>query len=342
MNRKEILIITISLLVLIPSILLVFNTFITASQVTRLTSIGLISVSVNILYIKTEWFTSFISYNLAVNAESAIFGSNLTNMLLIILVIVLGVLSVFFMIIGLKRLKKEVEGVKHELETEKPVPMVYKFLLKTYSSIQNLNILNMVENRSIETEVRQIGVGYYTTTHYSSSSSGSGHSYTSTHPYTYEIRYNALIQLEKKNGKTLIKMNLRTGKLYLNCIITGVMFLIMAVIMGLVFSFIPFISNFWILPVLLLIFISLIMNIVFPRSVLKNYMRIAGDQFQLLVKKPIISLQIGTENEIQALQIVPVNKKDARYKKIARVCPFCGKIVSEAAQICESCGSELK
>ncbi|MFX0073563.1 MAG: zinc ribbon domain-containing protein [Candidatus Hermodarchaeota archaeon] len=262
-------------------------------------------------------------------------------MSLILLTIVFGVLSVVFMIMGLRKLKKEVEGAKYELETEKPVSLVYKFLLKTYSNIQNLNILNMVENKSIETELRQVGVGYYTTTHYYSGSSGSGQSYTSTQPYTYMIRYNALIQFENKNGKSLIKMNLKTGKLGVNSIIMSIMFIIMAVFMGVMFSFIPFIRYFWILPVFILISMSLFMNIIIPRSTLNNYRRTAEDQFQLLVKKPIISIQIGTDDETPALQILPVEKGEARYKKTERICPYCGKVVSELAQICENCGSEI-
>ncbi len=296
--------------------------------------------SAKTLYIKTEWISGSGSFDLVVNDESSILGPQLINILLIALVVGLGCLSVLSITTGLKKLKREVEGAKYELETDKPIPMTYKFLLKTYSGIQNLNILNAVENQLIETELRQVGIGYYTTTHYSSS--GSGHSYSSTRPYTYVIRYNALIELQKRDGKTVINMKLKTGKLHLSALISTVMFLIMALVMGIIFSFIPFMGAFWVLPVLIMTGMALMMSLIMPRSIRKSYLRTAGDQFQLLIKKPVISLQMGTEDAIQALQIASIDKREAKVKATAHFCPFCGKTVPEGVQICENCGAELE
>jgi len=289
------------------------------------------------IYIKVEAIEGSGFYRIVVSNNAPI----LMNALIISACIALGVLSVVSMHIMIRKGDVEIQNLKYKIEVDKPIPSTFNYLLKQYSAISNLNILNYDQNKSFETELKHKGIGYYTTTHHSYSSSGYGHTYRSTTPYVYTIRYNSEIKFNTKDGKTIIKMKLKSPKLFKRVKTFVYTLLGGAVFIGIFFAFMPFIGGFWYIGVLIMLLFALSMGAAMPRAVFKSYKRTAEDQFQLLVKKPIIAMQLGTKEAEKALQIAPVEKKMAKIKADARFCPFCGNTVPSGAQICESCGSEL-
>ncbi|TXT65021.1 MAG: membrane protein of unknown function [Promethearchaeota archaeon] len=258
------------------------------------------------------------------------------------LIILLAALTVGVTFLSIKRAKSKTREIKFEIETDKQRSKIYSKILKYCTHINNLSILNYEENKMIETELKQTGVGYYTTTHstYSSSSSGYRGSYSTTRPYTYTIRYNSIINFLEGDGKTLIKMELNPGKMFRNAFISPMIFLSMGIMMGVIFFVFDLFEDIWtLIPIFMILGIALVLGGLMPFLNLRTYKKAGEDQFNLLVRKPLIQYDIDSKELAQEIELT--TKKGAQPTATERVCTYCGKIVAKDAKVCESCGSEL-
>lgn len=258
------------------------------------------------------------------------------------LVILLAALTVGVTFLSIRWAKSKTREIKFEIETEKERSKIYHKILKYCTHINNLSILNYEENKMIETELKQTGVGYYTTTHstYSSSSSGYRGSYSTTRPYTYTIRYNSIINFLERNGKTLIKMELRPGKMFRNAFISPMIFLSMGIMMSVIFFFFDLFEDIWtLIPIFMILGISLVLGGLIPFLNIRTYKKAGEDQFNLLVRKPLIQYDIDSKELAQEIELT--TKKGAQPTVTERICPYCGKIVANDVKVCESCGSEV-
>ena len=141
-------------------------------------------------------------------------------------------------------------------------------------------------------------------------------------------------------------MELKPGKMYRGVMISVIMFLIFGVAMGGMFIAIggigvEFLQGFGFIMFIVMGLISLLMALLMPRVTVKQYKRTANDQFQLLVKKPVIALQLGTEEAKAAVQFTQVTKTEAKQQSDVNFCPYCGKGINPGAKYCEGCGSEI-
>lgn len=70
----------------------------------------------------------------------------------------------------------------------------------------------------------------------------------------------------------------------------------------------------------------------------KNFLRTAEDSFQLLVKKPMIQMEMeskGIEVKVKSVQPEQINQNEDLFY------PYCGEKTPPSARICENCGEKI-
>lgn len=226
-----------------------------------------------------------------------------------IIFICISIISIVLTYVFIKKTKDKMNPTSIEKGLQVPIPQAYTFMLKQYSKINNLNILNKIENQSMSIEVRELLR--------TSSSSGA--------PTTITRRYNSEIEFINKKNKSFIRMTLDVKRELMIIYLTTLLSLPVSILFFIFTFFGSYISSIFIL----IVFGS---SILFTIIFFKRLNKTIDDQFQLLINKPLIQLSIKKE-ETEGMIHLKAPK--------AIFCKYCGKETEPDASICEHCGNSL-
>ncbi|MBD3194136.1 MAG: zinc-ribbon domain-containing protein [Candidatus Lokiarchaeota archaeon] len=263
----------------------------------------------------------------------------LTDILTIGGIFALAALSIVITILSTRKVKNTIKEKNWQMDVDIPLSKVYNKILKYCTYISSLNVLRFEENKEIETELKQTAMGYHTTTHHSYSSSGGSRRYTTRTPYTYTIRYNSIIKFKEKDGKTNVMMHLNPGKMFMNTYIQVCIFAGTGIFISMLFNFFDLLEGLSFFVALIPLTISILMGGLLPYISKKSYQKTGEDQFNLLVKKPILQYNIDSKELANSIEYTKSKPESSEFPKIS--CKYCGAEIPKNAKICESCGSEL-